>query len=262
MLRNRAGWELRTKVHVGSGYYDVESFKKGGGMLDPLEREELGDVGGRSLLHLQCHFGLDTLGWARLGARAIGVDFSEASIAIARSLAAELGLDARFVCANVYDLPDVLTGEFDVVLASGGVLHWLPDLDAWAMVVARFLRPGGTFHLIDLHPLVWQCEGVDGRLAVTGSLFRGGPVEMEIARTYADELPVPPHPEYYWFWTLGEVVTSLSRAGLRVVRLREVPTLPFALPRFPGMVCRDDDQWRLPGDPIPLRFACSATRPV
>jgi len=146
MLKNRRAWGLRTAVHLDSDFYDLASFKKGRNSLRSMEQEEVGDVRGRSLLHLQGHFGMDTLSWARLGARVTGTDFSEEAIMAARSLAAELGLEARFIQANLYDLPDVLDEEFDVVVTTYGVLSWLPDLDAWARVVAHFLRPGGFLH--------------------------------------------------------------------------------------------------------------------
>jgi len=129
MSQNRRGWAFRTQVHLGSDAYDLASFRKGRIALRPLEQEELGDVRGRSLLHLQCHFGMDTLSWARLGAHVTGADFSEEAIAAARSLAAELDIEARFVCANLYDLPDVLEGEFDIVVTTYGVLSWLPDVN-------------------------------------------------------------------------------------------------------------------------------------
>ena len=149
---NRRNWNERTPVHVASDFYDVEGFKAGRITLSDLEREGVGDARGRSLLHLQCHFGLDTLSWARLGARVTGVDLSDDAIATARRLNAELGLDARFIRANVFDLPEVLDEEFDVVYTAMGVLVWLPDLTAWARVVARHLKPGGLFYLLETHP--------------------------------------------------------------------------------------------------------------
>src|SRR5215471_11552990 len=191
MARNRDAWDLRTRAHLGSTFYDVASFKAGRNTLRPPEREELGDVRGRTLLHLQCHFGLDTLSWARLGASVTGADFSEESIAVATSLAAELGLDARFVCADLYELPDVLDGQFDIVVTTYGVLSWLPDLDRWARVVAHFLRPGGTFCLVEIHPAIGLFDEVGGRLEVTGSLFDHGPFERETVQTYADDLALP-----------------------------------------------------------------------
>ncbi|MCZ7544594.1 MAG: class I SAM-dependent methyltransferase [Anaerolineae bacterium] len=153
MESNRALWDEWTGIHAKSAFYDLEGFKAGRLSLDRVAREGLGDVTGKRLLHLQCHFGMDTLSWARLGAEVTGVDFSEKAIALARALSAELSIPARFVCANIYDLPAALDGAFDIVFTSGGVLYWLPDLVRWAEIVAHYLRPGGTFFLADSHPL-------------------------------------------------------------------------------------------------------------
>ncbi|UCB52608.1 MAG: class I SAM-dependent methyltransferase, partial [Candidatus Zixiibacteriota bacterium] len=146
MKQNLKHWNEVTPIHRKSEFYGVEGFKAGRCTLMPLEREELGDVSGKTLLHLQCHFGLDTLSWARLGARVTGVDFSEKAIDLAKSLSKELGIDADFVHSNIYHLPDVLKGEFDIAYTSHGVLCWLPDLAEWGRIIARFLKPGGTFY--------------------------------------------------------------------------------------------------------------------
>ena len=156
---NRQLWDAWTAVHAAGDFYDLERFKAGGIRLRPYEIELVGDVAGRSLLHLQCHFGIDTLSWARLGARVTGADFSPAAVELARSLAAELGFpDARFVLSNLYDLPDALDGQFDVVYTSRGVLGWLPDIAGWARVVAHFLAPGGTFFITEAHPVQQALE--------------------------------------------------------------------------------------------------------
>ena len=145
-------------IHERSDFYDVAGFKAGKSTLMPVEVEEVGDVAGKSLLHLQCHFGLDTMSWARLGAKATGVDFSEPAIALARSLSDELAIDVRFVHSNVYDLPENLEGRFDIVFTSYGAVNWLPDLAGWARVVSHFLKPGGTFYVIDGHPFTWGLD--------------------------------------------------------------------------------------------------------
>ena len=142
LLVNRQNWNERTPVHAATEFYDVEGFKSGRITLTDVERREVGDVDGKTLLHLQCHFGLDTMSWARLGAKATGVDFSDAAIDLARSLNDEMKLDTRFIRSDVYDLPDVLDEEFDIVFTSYGVLVWLPDLDRWASTIQRLLRPG------------------------------------------------------------------------------------------------------------------------
>jgi ubiquinone/menaquinone biosynthesis C-methylase UbiE len=260
MLKNRRAWGLRTAVHLDSDFYDLASFKQGRNSLRPIELEELGDVRGRSLLHLQCHFGMDTLSWARLGARVTGADFSEEAITAARSLAAELGLEARFIQANLYDLPDVLDEEFDIVVTTYGVVSWLPDLDAWARVVAHFLRPGGTFCIVEIHPNWGFIDEVDGKIEVTDSIFRSDPWETETVETYTDGPALAPHTEYNWPWTVGRLVTALINAGLRIERLRELPV--DVRQRVPSMVQSDDGFWRLPGDPLPLMVACVATRPM
>jgi SAM-dependent methyltransferase len=260
MLDNRHAWGLRTAVHLKSDFYDLASFKQGRNSLRPIEQEELGDVRGRSLLHLQCHFGMDTLSWARLGARVTGADYSEEAITAARSLAAELGLEARFVCANLYDLPDVLAEEFDIVVTTYGVLSWLPDLGAWAQVVAHFLRPGGTFCIVEIHPNWGFIDEVDGQLLVRDSIFRQDPWESETIETYTDGPALTPHTEYNWPWTVGALVTALISAGLRVERLRELPV--DVRRRVPSMVQSDDGFWHLPGDPLPLLVTCVATRPI
>src|SRR6476646_4262988 len=160
---NEALWDAWTAIHSTGGFYDLERFKAGGVRLRPYEIELVGDVNGRSLLHLQCHFGIDTLSWARLGARVTGADLSPAAIELARALADELGFpEARFVRSNLYDLPDVLDGRFDVVYTSRGVLGWLPDVAGWARVVAQFLAPGGTFFISEVHPIAqaFENEGV------------------------------------------------------------------------------------------------------
>ena len=259
MLQNRRAWDIRTAAHAESAFYDVASFKQGRNSLRPLEQDELGDVSGRSLLHLQCHFGMDTLSWARLGARVTGADFSEDAISFARSLADEIGVDARFVCANLYDLPRVLEGEFDIVVTTYGVLSWLPDLDGWAKVVAHFLRPGGTFCIVEIHPIIGLLADDDGKFIITDSLFHRGPFETESVVTYADGRTLPPHPENNWTWTVGEVVTSLAAAGLVVERLRELPI--DVRQRLPSMVRSPDGYWHLPGDPVPCLFSLVAKRP-
>lgn len=261
MEANRRHWDDCVPVHRDAEFYDLAGFKSGHSTLHSVELEELGDVGGRSLLHLQCHFGLDTLSWARLGARVTGVDFSQPAVELACSLAAELGIEARFVRSNLYDLPRVVADRFDVVFTSYGSLCWLPDLRAWARVVARFLRLGGTLLVVEEHPVAAACDEVDGHLEPVWPMFGEGPIEESVRRTYADpEARLPERTTYQWAWTVGEMVTALIEAGLRVERLREEPLA--AWPRFPSMTRDADGWWRLPGDPLPLLVACRAVKPL
>ena len=160
---NRDNWNERTPVHAGSDSYDLAGFKAGRITLTDVERREVGDVSGKTLLHLQCHFGLDTMSWARLGAKATGVDFSDDAITLASALNEELELGARFIRSNVYDLPNALDEQFDVVFTSYGVLNWLPDIAGWAEVVSNHLKPAGVFYIVEFHPFAAVFEGVGVR---------------------------------------------------------------------------------------------------
>lgn len=260
---NRRLWDRLTPVHAQSAFYDVDGFRAGKSSLMPLELKELGAVSGKSLLHLQCHFGLDTLSWARRGALVTGVDFSPKAIALARRLARDLGLDARFVRANVYELPSVLEREFDIVFTSYGAICWLPDLWPWAETISHFLRPGGTFYMVEIHPVTNVFNGEAGAkaLQVVDSYFsRHQPEEAVWQFTYADHDAKVGRVSYQWTHSLGEVVSALAAAGLRLEFLHEFPYCVYQ--HFPFMRRSADGWWRLPGrkPSIPLMFSLRATK--
>lgn len=261
---NRACWNELTPIHARSAFYDLEGFKAGELTLMPLEREEVGDVAGKSLLHLQCHFGLDTMSWARLGARVTGVDFSEEAIALARSLSDELGIEADFICSNVYDLPRVLSGQFDLVFTSYGVLCWLPDLTRWGEVIAHFLAPGGTFYIAEIHPFasVFNDEVDATGLEVLYPYFHDDePMVFEVEGSYADpDAEVMQEITYEWSHSLGEIVNALISAGLRIEFLHEFPYACFKMYSF--LEEDEDGWWRLEEREgvIPMTFSLKATR--
>jgi SAM-dependent methyltransferase len=265
---NRELWDAWTKIHVGSDFYDVASFRDGGRpiRLADYEIDEVGGVEGRTLLHLQCHFGLDTLSWARLGATVTGVDFSGEAIAAARVLAGEVGLQATFIQSNVYDLPNVLDEQFDIVYTSGGVLGWLPDIVAWGRVAAGFVRPGGFLYLTEIHPVaqVFEDEGVEpGELRLRYPYWsHAEPIRIEVKGSYADrDAPTKGLVEHGWDHSLGEIVTSLADAGLRLEFLHE-----FDFVRWPlGYLVQGERGWfRLPDGSqgqLPLFFSLKASKP-
>lgn len=260
---NQRYWDSLVPFHAASAFYDVEGFKTGRITLQALEREEVGPVDGKTLLHLQCHFGLDTLSWARLGARVTGVDFSERAIALAREIQEKVDLEATFLCTDLNDLPQVLQGHFDVVFTSYGVLFWLPDMPRWAEVVARFVKPGGFFYVVEDHPLALMFENqVDTeRLEVAHPYFPSKePLRFEYAGSYADPGAETTTPSYEWHHSLGEVVTSLIQAGLRLEFLHEFPFAAWQ--RFPCMERDDAGWWRLKGvEPdLPLTFSLRARK--
>lgn len=258
---NRANWNERTPVHAASDFYDVAAFKAGRNTLQAIEREEVGPVAGKSLLHLQCHFGLDTMSWSRLGAQATGVDFSNTAIDLARALNDEIGTDARFICSNVYDLPDVLAEQFDLVFTSYGVLCWLPDLDRWAEVVYRHLKPGGTFYIVEFHPVLLTLEATaGGETRPYYSYFREELYFTGNEPSYAGDDHIA-SPNYEWQHSLGKIVTAVADAGLRIEFLHEFPYCSYQA--LPTMVQGEDGWWRFPvnNDSIPQMFSIRASKP-
>jgi SAM-dependent methyltransferase len=258
---NRAMWDERVAIHVASDFYDVEGFLAGRTSLRPFEPEELGDVTGATLLHAQCHFGLDALSWARRGARVTGLDFSGPAVEAAGEIAARAGIDADFVRSDVYDAVDALGGRrFDVVYTGLGALNWLPDLERWARVMAALVAPGGRFYLAEFHP--FSDVFGDDALTVTYPYFRGAPLVFDEPGTYAElTAPTEHNRSVEWNHGLGEVVSSLVAAGLRVEFLHEHDYTLF--PRWPDLQVSGRHFYRLPeGEPsLPLMYSLRATRP-
>jgi len=259
---NRLAWDERVPLHASSAFYDNETFVAGRSSLRSFEVHEVGDVAGRTLLHLQCHFGQDTLSWARLGATVTGLDFSAPAIAEARRLADEIGVSAEFVVANVYDAVDALGGRtFDVVYTGLGALVWLPDIVRWAQVCAQLVRPGGRFYLAEFHPITETLD--DERLEVVEPYFRPEGHRWETPGSYVDAEAATEH-NATWEWThpLGEVVTALVDAGLRLRFLHEHPITLWQ--RFPFLERRGDGTYHLPaGMPsLPLMYSLVADKPT
>ena len=266
---NRALWDEWVDINAASDFYGLEEFREGGTKLRPYELEEVGPVAGKSLLHLQCHFGMDTFSWAREGARVTGVDFSPRGIEVARRLADELGIAATFIESDVYELPSKLEDRFEVVYTSRGVLNWLPDLHRWAQVAAHFLDPGGILYITELHPIVnvFDDESTEPILRLRYPYWTPArPMEFDNIGSYADRTKrvTVPH-EYDWSHSLGEIVTAIADAGLSIEFLHE---FDFAEWHIPPLVERDGDVWRMPpgrfGDPegqLPLSFSLRASKP-
>jgi len=263
---NRRNWNERTPIHAASGMYNVEGFKAGRITLTDIEIDEIGPVAGKSLLHLQCHFGMDTMSWARLGAEATGVDLSDVSIDLANELTNELGLGARFIRSNVYDLPEVLDDEFDIVYTALGALCWLPDLTRWAQVIARFLKPGGIFYMLDEHPagrIFHSVTSVDGTedLELRYAYFPDpkGLLEEGERNTYAGSGSIST-PVYEWQHSISEIVNALIGAGLKLEFIHE---FPFSFFQAQSQMRRSTDGWwrleKYDGN-IPFMLSIQATK--
>ena len=257
---NRENWDDRVGIHAASEFYDISGFRAGKSTLRSFEAGEVGEVSGRSLVHLQCHMGQDTLSWARLGAQTVGLDFSEPAIRQARELADDVHLAerTRFVVADVYNAAVALQGErFDIVYTGLGALVWLPDLDRWAKVVASLLNPDGFVYLVEFHP-VSNMLGDDGR-TVEQDYFDTGGQEVDYDHTYTDGPALTRTRQVQWQHPLGEVLTALAGAGLRLDFLRERDTTLFR--RFPVLESANGEYRFPPGHPrIPLLYSLRARR--
>ena len=239
----------------------MAGFKEGKTTLNRLEMEELGNVNGKSLFHLQCHFGLDTLSFARLGAEVTGVDFSTEAISHARRLNDEVGLNAMFIHSDIYDLPDSLDGKFDIVFTSYGVLCWLPNMPGWGQTIARCLKPGGVFYLVDSHPFlgVFEMGEPASDFQIVLSYFhKSEPFEFQGEGTYASPSDGTVYTTYEWAHGLGDTVNALISSGLQIEFIHEFPHMQWQA--FPFLEQDGEGLWRLPDDrpQIPLTFSVRA----
>lgn len=259
---NKKLWDELTPVHFKS--YNVSHIKEGGTNIDGIQRQEVGPVQGKSLLHLQCHFGLDSLCWTREGARVTGVDFSEQSIAYANALKQELNLQTRFICSNIYDLPQTLDETFDIVYTSKGVLPWLKDLKTWAMIVEQFLKPGGFFYIMEEHPIVYIFDDTaPGSLVITYPYFhQSNPQRWDGgSEDYADPDYIVKNPSYEWQWSISDIINSILGAGLELEFFREYHKGFYK--SLPDMRLGEDGWYYLPDhqDKLPLLFTLRARKP-
>ena len=264
---NKELWDGYSKLHyeTKSDGYDVESFVKGKTTLKPYELEEMGNVKGKTLLHLQCHFGLDTLSWAREGAVVTGIDLSSEGIRFAKLLAKRANLKGTFIETNIYDIREVLTEKFDIVYTSIGVLWWLNDLKEWGKIIAHYLKPGGFFYIAEIHPFssIFDDETKDIKdLQVYYNYFHDHkPLEFTVDGSYASgEKKMEPKKEYGWMHSMSDIINSLIEAGLKIEFLNEYP---FAVwKQLPFMEQSDDGYYRLKNQKaeIPLMFTLKATK--
>lgn len=260
LLSNQHLWNKWAHLHEKSPAYKLAEFKAGNSTLQFIERNELNNVAGKTLLHLQCHFGLDTLSWAREGAIVTGVDFSNDSIDLARSLSSELKIPANFILSELLDLPKILTGQFDIVFTSYGVLSWLRDLKAWASVIAYFLKPNGVFYIAEFHPFSRILTSDSPELKVANQyFFSEEPLHFEIKGSYATESDDLSH-GYHWYHSLGEILNALIGAGLQIEFFNEFPFTFYE--RFSGMIQDETGLWRLKQQDgiVPLMFSLQARK--
>lgn len=223
---NQSLWNSKVDYHTASDFYQLENFKNGWNSLRHIEMKALGNkVKDKSMLHLQCHFGQDSLAWTRLGAQVTGIDFSEKAINVAKSLNAELGLNAKFIQSNVYDVREKIQEQFDIVFTSYGVLGWLPDMNKWAEVVAQSVKSGGIFYIVEFHPglMIYDLESPKP-LRLEYDYFHNPEPDLEIVDgTYANREAKLKHKEYTWSHSMAEIIQPLLNQGLMLETFNEYP---------------------------------------
>ena len=255
---NKETWNDKVKVHAISEMYDLEAFKAGKSSLMQYELDALGDVKGKSLLHLQCHFGQDTLSWNRLGANAVGVDISDEGIKLAKQLNDELKLTADFVCCNVLETSQFVSETFDIVFTSYGVIGWLPDLKPWGKMIAEKLNQGGTFFMAEFHPIVWMFDYLESKPVMKYGYMQDAVIYEEYEGTYANESSKMMSKEYGWNHGLGEVVSALTEAGLHIDYLNEYDESPYNV--LPDLVETPSGNYVTKDKLYPLIFTLKATK--
>lgn len=255
---NKESWNNKTEVHLNSEFYDLKGFINGKSSLNEIELNLLGDVRGKSILHLQCHFGQDTISLSRLGAQAIGIDLSDKAIEKARVLAKETKSDARFICCDIYDLPNHLDQEFDLVFTSYGTIGWLPDLDKWAKIISRFLKPNGKFVFAEFHPVVWMFD--DDFENIKYNYFNSGAIVETESGTYADKNADITQEYVMWNHGFSEVINSLIKNGLTLNSLDEFDYSPYNC--FNKTIEIAPNKYRIKhlDNKIPMVYALTATK--
>ena len=253
---NRNLWNAKVDSHVKSDFYFVKEFLQGRTSLNSIELKLLGDIKGKKILHLQCHFGQDSISLSRLGAKVTGIDLSDKAIEAAKNLAKQCGTDTEFIISDVYDLPNVLDQEFDIVYTTYGTIGWLPDLEKWAEVISHFLKPGGQLIFVEFHPVVWMYD--NDFASVKYSYFNEETIIETNEGTYADKTADLANVEVSWNHSLSEVLTSLLTKNLVLQKFQEYNWSPY--PCFQHIEEIEKGKYQIPqfGNKIPLVYSIIA----
>ena len=255
---NKDSWNKKTAIHLNSDFYDNGNFIKGKSSLNEIELNLLGDIKGKSILHLQCHFGQDTISLNRLGAETTGIDLSDKAIETAKDLAQQTTSKAAFICCNIYDLPQHLNQQFDIVYTSYGTIGWIPDLDKWAAIISQFLKPNGQFVFVEFHPVVWMFD--DDFNKIQYNYFKDEPIIESETGTYADENAPIETECVTWNHSISEVVNNLIRHGLEINLINEYDYSPYNC--FSQTTEIEPNQFRIKhlDNKIPMVYAIVATK--
>ncbi len=255
---NKASWNNKVDAHLTSTFYDVEGFLKGKTSLNSIELELLRDIKDKKILHLQCHFGQDTISLARMGAEVTGVDLSDKAIATAKELVQKTKTEAKFICCDIYDLPQYLEESFDIVYTSYGTIGWLPDLDKWAQIISKYLKPNGKFVFVEFHPVVWMFD--DDFKSIAYNYFNVEAIVETEQGTYADKEAAITQEYVMWNHGLSEVINALIKNGLQIKLMDEYDYSPYDC--FDNTIEFETGKYRIAhlGNKIPMVYAIEALK--
>ncbi|MCB9197505.1 MAG: class I SAM-dependent methyltransferase [Flavobacteriales bacterium] len=240
---NRSNWNSRVEVHVNSEFYNTEHFSKGNSSLNSIELDLLSDIKKKKIIHLQCHFGQDSISLARLGAEVAGLDFSEKAISKAIELSQKENLNIKFVCADVYDATKVIKDKYDIVFTSYGTIGWLPDLNKWANTIKNLLKPGGKLIFVEFHPAIWMFD--DNFKEIQYSYFNREEIIITSSSTYTDGSNIDEPTSISWNHSLSEVFQALKQAELEVIDFKEYDYSPYNC--FNNTVQIEDSKYQIRG---------------
>ena len=255
---NKKSWNKRTEWHIDSDFYQLDEFKKGKTSLQKIELELLGDIKNKSLLHLQCHFGQDTMSLERMGANTTGIDFSDKAINEAKTLAQQLDLKSNFICSDIYKLPEILDQQYDIVFTTYGTIGWLPDINKWAKIVSKYLKPGGKFIFAEFHPFIWM---YDNKLEfIEFSYFKSDPILETESGSYAKKDEETKLDYVSWNHGLAEVINSMIKNGLKILDFQEYNYSPYNI--FKDMEENEKNKFTVKkfGNKVPLVYSIVATK--
>ena len=255
---NKNVWNNKTEVHIASDFYDMKGFIEGKSSLNSIELELLSDISNKKILHLQCHFGQDTMTFARMGAQATGIDFSEKAIEKATEFSKQLNLDTTFICCDIYEAPKCLNEQFDIVFTSYGTIGWFPDLDKWAKVVSHFLKPGGKFIMADFHPVVWMYD--NDFKEVFYSYFNIEQIVEDESGTYADRYSEIEAKTITWNHPISEILNALITNGIELNSFNEYDYSPYNC--FNNTEEFEPNKFRIKtfGNKIPMVYSIKGTK--
>ena len=249
--KNKELWNAKVPIHVKSELYDMQAFLAGKSSLDKASLSHLGDIKGKKVLHLQCHFGQDSLSMARMGAKVTALDISDVAIDKARELNVQLGLDAKFVVCNLYDAKEHIQEKFDIVYTSYGTIAWLPDLNKWADIIHHFLVPGGKLVFLEFHPVLDMLNWDNCNFEY--DYFKTKEPYLEITQgTYADPKADIKMKEYFWNHSMMEVIQGLQSANLKLHTFQEYDYSPYDV--FGAMTERADREYIMNKMPVAFPY--------